>query len=151
MKESLIEARLVRKGRIRPDCEVRKVKWLDRNGAPDRIVMAKGFLPIFVECKTTGKKPSSIQLREHARMRNAGQVVVVVDSFEGVDAVFAALDTMLDTVEPRLFGYEEVHRIYEGFFLAHGLGVMQDPTEVAQLNRARQEAVNAYRKARDLV
>lgn len=87
--------------------EVRKVKWIGRNGAPDRLVMlprreahpglcaALGapegtyHLPaaIWVELKATGKKPEPHQLREHERMRRMGQRVEVIDSLEGVEAL----------------------------------------------------------------
>lgn len=80
--------------------EVRKVRWVGRNGAPDRLVMLPAYdsfpygpglrcdhekQTIFVELKATGKKPESHQLREHERMRAMGQRVEVIDSIEGVD------------------------------------------------------------------
>lgn len=89
--------------------EVRKVKWIGRNGAPDRLVMlpevhypawsgevraggicwgyawTKPAAAIWVELKAPGKKPEPHQLREHRRMRAMGQRVEVVDSIEGVD------------------------------------------------------------------
>lgn len=91
--------------------EVRKVKWIGRNGAPDRLVMLPVLpmvreetlcgLPvtwrrispndrtIWVELKATGKKPESHQLREHVRMRRMGQRVEVIDSIEGVDGLLS--------------------------------------------------------------
>lgn len=72
--------------------EVRKVKWIGRRGAPDRLVM----LPlddwghdttIWIEVKAPGEKPKPHQLREHLRMRAMGQHVEVVDSFSAVDEV----------------------------------------------------------------
>lgn len=79
--------------------EVRKVKWLGRNGAPDRLVMfpteqLTETLTIpgthaFVELKRPGEKPRPNQLREHDRLRACGFTVLVIDSFEGVDALFA--------------------------------------------------------------
>ena len=81
--------------------EVRKVKWIGRRGAPDRLVMLPekdGWkrmyqdtgaptppLSVWVELKATGKKAEDYQLREHERMRKMGQRVVVIDSTEGVD------------------------------------------------------------------
>lgn len=79
--------------------EVRKVKWLGRNGAPDRLIMfpteqLTETLTIpgthaFVELKRPGEKPRPNQLREHDRLRACGFTVLVIDSFEGVDALFA--------------------------------------------------------------
>ena len=85
--------------------EVRKVKWIGRNGAPDRVVMlpvknipiAEGFDcmeirgPVWVELKAPGKKPEAHQLREHARMRKMCQQVQVIDSLEGVDRFLGSL------------------------------------------------------------
>lgn len=95
--------------------EVRKVQWVGRSGAPDRLVMLPderarnrlaylaawvregnsidlggvadiaGLMSIWVELKAPGKKPEPHQLREHTRMRALGQRVEVIDSFEAVD------------------------------------------------------------------
>lgn len=81
--------------------EVRKVQWVGRNGAPDRLVMlplmyAKQFegetynharvdRTIWVELKASGKQAEPHQIREHQRMRAMGQRVVVIDSIEGIE------------------------------------------------------------------
>lgn len=75
--------------------EVRKVSWIGRRGAPDRLVMLPGGavamhwhpLTIWIELKAPGKKPEPHQLREHERLRRMGQRVEVIDSFEGVDSL----------------------------------------------------------------
>lgn len=87
MKESEIENYLV----IRVNQlggEVRKLRWIGRNGAPDRIVMLNGKTT-FVELKAPGARPKPHQMREHDRMRRMGQSVAVVDSIERVDEVLA--------------------------------------------------------------
>lgn len=93
MRESEIEAYLVKRVKALGG-EVRKVKWIGRNGAPDRLVMLpRGWSrtywstgdTIWVELKATGKKPEPHQLREHKRMQAKGQRVEVIDSLEGVD------------------------------------------------------------------
>lgn len=120
MRERDIEKHLVQRVKALGG-EVRKVQWIGRRGAPDRLVMLPGFhlslrdpasvaakdpraiawlqqaqeqiaaaLPgsghcVWVELKAPGVKPPSYQLREHARMRAMGQVVVVIDSIEGVE------------------------------------------------------------------
>lgn len=68
--------------------EVRKVKWIGRHGAPDRLVLLPGRT-VWVELKAPGEKPKAHQTREHNRMRRMGQRVEVVDSFERVDEVLA--------------------------------------------------------------
>ncbi len=67
--------------------EIRKVQWIGRNGAPDRLVMLPDGRLLWVELKAPGKTPSAVQLREHAKMARCGQHVHVVDSKDGVDEV----------------------------------------------------------------
>lgn len=101
MRESDIEKYLVKRVKALGG-EVRKVAWVGRQGAPDRLVMlpgahdwsAPGDCTIWVELKRPGKAatfPSDAherkQHREHTRMAAMGQRVVVIDSFEGVDEV----------------------------------------------------------------
>ncbi len=83
MREAEIEAHLVKRVRDLGG-EVRKVRFIGRNGAPDRLVMLPGRT-IWVELKAPGKKAEPHQVREHARMRGMGQIVVVVDSISGVE------------------------------------------------------------------
>lgn len=92
MRESKIEKYLVKRVKELGG-EVRKVNWIGRRGAPDRIVM----LPIpkairqtiWVELKATGIRAKPHQVREHNRMRKMGQRVEVIDSFERVDEVLS--------------------------------------------------------------
>lgn len=92
MKERTVERYLVKRVKELGG-EVRKVAWVGRQGAPDRVVL----LPhntIWVELKnpvTVQSFPANAheraQAREHERMRNMGQHVVVVGTLEGVDAL----------------------------------------------------------------
>jgi len=84
MRESEIEAYLVKRVKELGG-EVRKVQWIGRNGAPDRLVMLPLWETIWVELKATGEKAKPHQKREHERMRAMGQYVVVIDSIEGVE------------------------------------------------------------------
>lgn len=83
MRESSIEKYLVKMVKI-DGGECRKLNWIGRNGAPDRVVMLNGKT-IFVELKAPGKTPDPHQLREHERMRKMGQIVVVIASLDKVD------------------------------------------------------------------
>ena len=104
MRERDIERRLV--ARVKElGGEVRKVQWIGRSGAPDRLVMLPDQIEVlpagrtnhlirhnvcfWVELKAPGVKPEPHQLREHERMRKMGQRVVVVDSIEGVDELLS--------------------------------------------------------------
>jgi hypothetical protein len=110
LRERDIEKRLVQRAKELGG-EVRKVRWIGRRSAPDRIVMlpevdrrphefGTGFLAkmaadeasreaatIWVELKAPGVKPEAHQLREHARMRKMGQRVEVVDSYERIEEI----------------------------------------------------------------
>lgn len=101
MRESQIEKYLINRV-VQLGGEVRKVKWLGRRGAPDRLVMlparrvtepcgccsyTEDSQTIWVELKAPGKGPEPHQEREHERMRRMGQRVEVVDSIEGVEAL----------------------------------------------------------------
>lgn len=68
--------------------EVRKVQFIGRRGAPDRLAMLPGKT-YWVELKAPGQKAKPHQVREHTRMRNMGQQVYVIDSIEGVDALLS--------------------------------------------------------------
>jgi len=63
---------------------IRRVKWIGRNNAPDKLVMFQGAHG-WVEEKRTDKEAEAAQAREHRRMRAAGMVVRVVASDEDVD------------------------------------------------------------------
>jgi len=103
MRERDIEQYLVRRVKELGG-EVRKVQWVGRSGAPDRLVMLPGISAyhgdagrtFWVELKRPGLAatfPSDTheraQHREHERMRKMGQRVVVIDSIEGVDGLLA--------------------------------------------------------------
>lgn len=68
----------------------RKVRWIGRRHAPDRLVWwtAPGA---WIELKRPGGKPTLGQMREHERLRRDGWLVYVVDSKVGVDFVLSTL------------------------------------------------------------
>lgn len=98
MRERDIEKHLVQRVKALGG-EVRKVQWIGRRGAPDRLVMCKGRVFVqnlgddaWVELKPPGGLATfpadareRAQAREHKRMRKHGQRVVVIDSLEGVE------------------------------------------------------------------
>jgi hypothetical protein len=86
--------------------EVRKVQWLGRNSAPDRVVMlprGRASSGSFSACATLWvelKNPDTIktfpadareraQHREHERMRKMGQVVVVIGTLDQVEELLS--------------------------------------------------------------
>jgi hypothetical protein len=88
MRESDIERYLVRRAKARGG-EVRKLKWIGRRGAPDRLVLLPGGLLYWVELKAPGQKAAPHQAREHVRMLKMGQRVLVLDTLEKIDRVLA--------------------------------------------------------------
>lgn len=64
---------------------VRKLSWIGKIGAPDRILMRNGVC-IFIEFKNIGEKPRASQIIEHKKMRAAGMRIYVIDNIEnGID------------------------------------------------------------------
>ena len=105
MREKDIEAYLVKSIKALGG-EVRKVKWIGRNSAPDRLVMlpvqngiGTGLwqdTTIWVELKNPetiltfpANARERAQAREHTRMRKMGQRVVVIGTLEGVEALLS--------------------------------------------------------------
>ena len=70
--------------------EVRKAEWVGRRHCPDRRVMHVKRRA-WVECKRPGAKPRPGQLREHERMRALGEDVVVLSTYDEVDAFLETL------------------------------------------------------------
>jgi hypothetical protein len=68
--------------------EVRKVNWVGRRGAPDRLVLLPGW-GVFVELKNTGKKAPAYQLREADRLRYSGFDCRIIDNQAGVIGLIA--------------------------------------------------------------
>ena len=72
--------------------EVRAVSWLGRRNAPDVLclfaytdVHDRAF-HCFVETKAPNGSPTDAQEREHKRMRDAGCQVLVISTFDQLDA-----------------------------------------------------------------
>lgn len=59
-----------------------------KRAVPDRLVTLPGGQVVFVELKAPGKKPTALQLRDHAKRRSLGCSVLVIDSIEGIDHAF---------------------------------------------------------------
>ncbi len=94
-----IEAYLVRRVR-RAGGEVRKIRWVGRNNAPDRLVLLPSIIPavtpIWVELKSPARLerfPSTAheraQQREHNLMRKYGLRVEVIGTFAQIDKLLA--------------------------------------------------------------
>lgn len=60
-------------------------------GLPDRMCLFPGHMIVFVELKTTGKKPKRIQTYIHNKLRNLGFRVEVIDTLKGIDNFITTL------------------------------------------------------------
>ena len=60
-------------------------------GVPDRIVMLPDGKIGFVELKTPGKKPRTIQVRRIQQMKKMGFKVFVIDGVEQIGSVLDAI------------------------------------------------------------
>ena len=64
-------------------------------GLPDRMFLLKGGRVIFVEFKSTGKKPTKIQEYVHKRIQALGFPVLVVDSVETYERAKSIINTIM--------------------------------------------------------
>lgn len=58
-------------------------------GLPDRMILCQGGYVGFAEIKTTGKKPTKIQLLIHSKLEYLGFKVFVIDDLESRDAAIS--------------------------------------------------------------
>ncbi|WAX09264.1 hypothetical protein BT528P2_00035 [Bacteroides phage BT528P2] len=64
-------------------------------GLPDRMYLLHGSIVLFVEFKSTGKKPTKIQSYIHAKIRALGFPVFVVDSVETYEEAKKIIDHLI--------------------------------------------------------
>ena len=61
----------------------------NQRGVPDRPCILPHGVTVFVELKTTGKKPTKLQELCMNELRELGQTCVVIDSTEKLDSLMA--------------------------------------------------------------
>lgn len=89
MKERDIEAYLIEQVRLQFG-ETRKLKFIGRDGAPDRLVLLPGVM-VFVELKSPTGRLSAAQKRELRTLEYFGAKTAVVKSKSDVDKLLASL------------------------------------------------------------
>lgn len=67
---------------------VRKVQWIGRRSAPDKLYSRADTGPFFVEWKRPGKDVKGTQAREAQRMRDAGITVHAINNWSEARALF---------------------------------------------------------------
>ncbi|MEY4402168.1 MAG: Bordetella virus [Verrucomicrobiota bacterium] len=85
-----MEAYLIRRAKAQGG-EVRKVRWIGRCGAPDRLVLLPGHEPFLLELKAPGKRPTVQQFREMERLAGFGLRTAWADTPESVEAVMSEM------------------------------------------------------------
>ena len=91
------ESEKVLEAKFRKECESHgwmALKLLPQmhRGLPDRLVLAEFGITFFAEIKTTGKKPTILQLHCHETLRQLGFQVFVIDSSESLEMALALMD-----------------------------------------------------------
>ena len=89
MRESRIEDYFVRQVELAGG-DTRKVEWIGRRGAPDRLVLWPGRINWVELKKPLTPQAQDYQKREHDRLRAAGQVVLVLATIEQIDEYIEA-------------------------------------------------------------
>ena len=89
--EKTLEARLVREIEARGGMALKYTSQFHR-GIPDRICLLLGGLSIFVELKSTGKKPTKLQEHAMKRLDEMGHPTCVVDRTEKLEELLQILD-----------------------------------------------------------
>lgn len=84
MRERDVERALIRAVKAEGGL-VRKLMWIGRRGAPDRLVKIPGRPLLLIELKAPGGRLSRLQQVEHKRLRAAGLEVRVVWKVEQIE------------------------------------------------------------------
>lgn len=102
MKEIISEKDLERtfSGKLNRTKKVWVIKLLSTfiKGLPDRMILCQGGYVGFAEIKTTGKRPTKIQLLVHGKLEALGFKVFVIDDLESRDS---AITFFLSKVKER--------------------------------------------------
>ncbi len=99
MRETVIEKYLVEQVERRGG-ETRKLKWIGRRSAQDRLVFLNQKIA-FIEVKRHGKKPTRTQERERQRLEKLGALATWVNCHEHVDRV---IEFLMDDIDPLRYG-----------------------------------------------
>lgn len=89
--EKTLEARLVREIEARGGMALKYTSQFHR-GIPDRICLLPGGLSVFVELKSTGRKPTRLQQHAMEQLDRMGHPNCVVDSTETLNELLQILD-----------------------------------------------------------
>lgn len=94
--EKDLEARLAKETEKRGGMAIKLTSQFHR-GLPDRLCLMPYHTIAFVELKSSGKKPTDLQVATMEKIRLLRFTVRVVDSTESLDDLLATLDKRLET------------------------------------------------------
>lgn len=89
--EKTLEARLVREIEARGGMALKYTSQFHR-GIPDRICLLPGSLTIFVELKSTGKKPTKLQRHAMKQLTELGYIVGLIDTTDKLEDLLHLID-----------------------------------------------------------
>ena len=80
----------------------------NQRGVPDRLCVLPHGITVFVELKTTGKKPTKLQVLCMDELKALGQECVVVDSSEALDGLINRLSDCIKMIEPNTVSAKDI-------------------------------------------
>ena len=92
--EKTLEARLVREIEARGGMALKYTSQFHR-GIPDRICLLPGSTTIFVELKSSGKKPTKLQEYAMKKLVEMGHAVIVIDNTNDLEWLLEFIDNTL--------------------------------------------------------
>ena len=92
--EKTLEARLVREIEARGGMALKYTSQFHR-GIPDRIVLLPGGHTIFVELKSTGQKPTKLQMHAIRKLVKMGHSVYIIDRTGQLDSFLQFVDMLI--------------------------------------------------------
>lgn len=99
--EKALEARLRREVERRGGIALKHTAQYHR-GIPDRIILLPNGLIVFVELKSTGKKPTPLQIRAMEKLTALGFRCFVIDSTERLNELLTFIDKANDLQTARI-------------------------------------------------
>ena len=127
--EKTLEARLVREIEARGGMALKYTSQYHR-GIPDRIVLLPGGHTIFVELKSTGQKPTKLQMHAIRKLVKMGHSVYIIDRTGLLDSFIRFVDEIIRSHKLRDDDFVD-RLIPKSWELPKGLGVVPEIAENA--------------------
>ena len=127
--EKTLEARLVREIEARGGMALKYTSQFHR-GIPDRIVLLPGGRTIFVELKSTGQKPTKLQMHAIRKLVKMGHSVYIIDRTGLLNSFLQVVDIIIRSHKPKDDDIVDV-LIPKPWELPEGLGVVPEIAENA--------------------